>query len=60
MLDDDAVIARSQAIRAQAQFLVAWSEAVCETSRSIVNRGISEPFAFADEPAEDRFRLAPE
>ena len=60
MFDDDELIARSQAIRAQAQVLVAWSQAVCETSRAIVNRGISEPFAFADEPAEDRGRFAPE
>ena len=59
MPEDDELIRRSRAVRAQAAALIAWSAAVRETSRAIVGRGVHVPFDGPDEPAEG-IELVPE
>ena len=60
MPDDDELIARSRAIRALAKDLAAWSAAVRETSRSIMERGIDGMRFGPDEPGERGTPSVPE
>ena len=59
MPDEDEVIKRSRAVRAQAESLVAWSEAVRETSLAILDRGVRLPFDLPEEPVEEMETVHP-
>jgi hypothetical protein len=60
MPDDDELIERSRAVRAQAGELMAWLEITRERSRAIVNRGIHVPFGLPGEWPEGTALLGAE